>query len=137
MRELLRPLAVLAEKHRIAVLLIAHLNKSSMQNAMNRVTGSGAFVAAARLPWLIAKDPQDPNTRLMVQLKTNLTEALDGLSYHVEKELLPDGAEASRIVWHDLPVKLTADEILQRQPKDAPGRRKPSSGYCSGWLRVR
>ena len=132
-RELLRPVGVLADKHRLAVLLIAHLNKSSMQNAMNRVTGSGAFVAAARLPWLIAKDQQDPNTRLMVQLKTNLTEALEGLSYHVEKERLADGAEASRIVWHDLPVKMTADEILQRQPsQDAPGRQQAEQ-----WLQQR
>ena len=124
-RELLRPLAVLAEKHGIAVLLIAHLNKASMHNAMNRVTGSGAFVAAARLPWLVAKDPQDPNIRVMVQLKSNLTEPLDGLSFHIEKEPLPDGAEASRIVWHDLPVKLTADEILQMQSaKHAPGRQE-------------
>ena len=132
-RELLRPSTVMADKHGIAVLCIAHLNKSSMHNAMNRVTGSGAFVAAARLPWLIAKDPADRNTRLMVPLKSNLTEALDGISYHIEKELLPDGAEASRIVWHDLPVKLTADEILQRQTShEAPGRQE-----AEDWLRQR
>ena len=132
-RELLRPLAVLAENHGIAVLLIAHLNKASMNNAMNRITGSGAFVAASRLPWLVAKDPQDPNTRLMAPLKSNITETLDGLSYHVEKEVLPDGAEASRIVWHDLPMKLTADEILARQAsREAPGRQEAEQ-----WLQQR
>ena len=41
---------------------------------MNRVTGAKAFVAAARLAWLVAKDPQDPDTVLVVQLKTNITE---------------------------------------------------------------
>ncbi len=118
-RELLRPLGVMAEQHRIAVLLIAHLNKSSMQTAMNRVTGAKAFVAASRLAWLVAQDPQDPATVLLVQLKTNITERLDGLSYRIAKEVLPSGAEVSKVVWDDLPVKLTADELLQRPTSEA------------------
>ena len=134
-RELLRPLAVLAEQHRIAVLLIAHLNKSSMQTAMNRITGAKAFVAAARLAWLVGKDPQDPDTVLMVQLKTNITERLDGLSYHVVKEVLPSGAEVSKIAWDDLPVKLTADELLRRPAGDsAPAERQQQAEQ---WLQQR
>ena len=139
-RELLRPLGVLAEKHRIAVLLIAHLNKSSVQTAMNRVTGAKAFVAAARLAWLVAKDPKDQDTVLVVQLKTNITERLDGLSYHVVKEVLPSGAEVSKIVWDDLPVKLTADELLRRPTaeKDAPPgaaatSRRVAAAAAGGW----
>ncbi len=124
-RELLRPVSVLAEKHAIAVLMIAHLNKNSMQQAMSRITGAKAFVAAARLAWLVAKDPQNPSGGLVVQLKTNITEPLDGVSYQIQKELLPDGAETSKIVWDDLPVKLTADEVLQRQSStDSPPERQ-------------
>jgi len=134
-RELLRPLGVLAERHRIAVLLIAHLNKSSVQTAMNRVTGAKAFVAAARLAWLVARDPQDQDTVLVVQLKTNITERLDGLSYHLVKEVLPSGAEVSKIVWDDLPVKLTADELLRRSSsREGPPERQQQA---EDWLRQR
>ena len=134
-RELLRPLGVMAEQHRIAVLLIAHLNKSSMQSAMNRVTGAKAFVAAARLAWLVAQDPQDPATVLVVQLKTNITERLDGLSYHIAKEVLPSGAEVSKVVWDDLPVKLTADELLQRPTSEAAPKEQQQKS--EQWLRQR
>ena len=134
-RELLRPLGAMAEQHRIAVLLIAHLNKSSMQTAMNRVTGAKAFVAAARLAWLVAQDPQDPATVLVVQLKTNITERLDGLSYQIAKEVLPSGAEVSKVVWNDLPVKLTADELLQRPPSEAAP--KEQEQQAEDWLRQR
>lgn len=134
-RELLRPLGVLAEQRRIAVLLIAHLNKSSVQSAMNRVTGAKAFVAAARLAWLVAQDPQDPDTVLVVQLKTNITERLDGLSYHITKEVLPSGADVSKVVWDDLPVKLTADELLhQHSLKNAPPELREQAEQ---WLRQR
>jgi hypothetical protein len=126
---------VLAEKHRIGALLIAHLNKNSVQTAMNRVTGAKAFVAAARMAWLVARDPSNQDTVLMVQLKTNITERLDGLSYHVVKEVLPSGAEVSKIVWDDLPVKITADELLRRSSsRDAPPERQQQA---EEWLRQR
>jgi putative DNA primase/helicase len=130
-RELLRPLTVLAEKHAIAVLLIAHLNKNSMQQAMSRITGAKAFVAAARLAWLVAKDPHDPNDGLMVQLKTNITEPLEGFSYQIQKEELPGGVETSKIIWNDLPVQLTADEVLQRRPPSdaAPERQQQAEQW--------
>lgn len=131
-RELLRPLGDLAERHRIAVLLVAHLNKGGMQSAMDRITGAKAFVAAARLAWLVVKDHQDQNTVLMLQLKTNLTESLDGFSYRVEKEQLPSGAEASKIVWNDLPVKLSPDQALQRPPKKVSGQEQ-----AEAWLQQR
>ena len=67
----------------------------------------------------------------MVQLKTNITEPLDGVSYQIQKELLPDGAETSKIVWDDLPVKLTADEVLRRQPStdDPPERQQQAEQW--------
>ena len=52
-RGALVPIQALAAKYGIAVILVSHLNKStSGQGAMERVAGSGAFVAVARSGWL-------------------------------------------------------------------------------------
>jgi RecA-family ATPase len=56
-RGLMTPLSDLASRHRIAVVLVTHMNKATGLKAIYRATGSLAFVAAARTVWLVAKDP--------------------------------------------------------------------------------
>ncbi|MFH5804659.1 AAA family ATPase, partial [Alienimonas sp. DA493] len=56
-RGVLEPLRRLAEEFGVAVVLVSHLNKGSGAGAMGRVTGSLAFVGAARAAWLISDDP--------------------------------------------------------------------------------
>ena len=58
-RELLAPLKDVAERHGIAVLLIAHLNKAQGLDAIYRVVGSIAFTAAVRALHILAPDPDD------------------------------------------------------------------------------
>ena len=55
-RALLAPLGELAAKYGAAVVCISHLNKVGTGEALMRVTGSLAFVAAARAAFLIARD---------------------------------------------------------------------------------
>ena len=47
-RALLAPVSDLAARFGVAIVTISHLNKSGGSEAMGRVTGSVAFVAAAR-----------------------------------------------------------------------------------------
>src|SRR5262249_30786898 len=47
-RALLAPLSELAAQHNTAIIGVSHLNKSAGSEALMRVTGSLAFVAAAR-----------------------------------------------------------------------------------------
>jgi len=47
-RALLAPLSDLAAKHRVAIIGVSHLNKAAGTEVLMRVTGSLAFVAAAR-----------------------------------------------------------------------------------------
>ena len=105
-RGLLAPLAALAQKHRIAVLVVTHLNKSSGP-AMYRSMGSLAFVAAARMVWAVVKDNEDPTTRLVLPIKCNIAPDVSGLRYSVV-----DNEGAPCVAWSADPVNVDVDEIM-------------------------
>jgi RecA-family ATPase len=72
-RGLLAPLAELAERLKIAVVLIQHLNKGGTgANALYRPMGSLAFVAAARAAYIVTKDKNNADRRMMLPAKNNL-----------------------------------------------------------------
>ena len=72
-RAALAPLQELAMRRGVAVLAVSHLNKNGGGgNAVNAITGSGAFVATARGAFLIAQDPDDSDKRLLLEIKNNL-----------------------------------------------------------------
>ena len=107
-RGLLAPLAKLASDHHVAIVLVQHLNKSSGGSAMYRPTGSVAFIAAARAAYIVTKDQQNPNRRLVMPVKNNLAKDNTGLAYSViEAE---NGAPV--LVWEKEAVTMTADEAL-------------------------
>lgn len=107
-RGLLAPLAKLAADNDIAVVLVQHLNKSSGSSAMYRAMGSVAFIAAARAAYVVTKDKDNPERRLVMPVKNNLAKDSTGLAYSViEAE---NGAPV--IAWETEPVMMTADEAL-------------------------
>ena len=115
-RQALAPLQAMASELGPAVLMVSHLNKGGgAGGAMNRVSGSGAFVAVARSAWLVAKDPQDESQsqRILTPLKNNLGDDQTGFSYRVESWQSGDIA-SSRIVFDPEPVAVSADDLLQR-----------------------
>ncbi|MFZ0660874.1 MAG: AAA family ATPase, partial [Candidatus Binataceae bacterium] len=71
MRAVLAPLSALAERYRLAVVAVSHLNKSET-SALYRVTGSLAFVAAARAVYVVAPDRENPDRKIFARLKNNL-----------------------------------------------------------------
>ncbi|MFH5806928.1 hypothetical protein ACG2DA_23035, partial [Alienimonas sp. DA493] len=98
------------------------------------MTGSLAFVGAARAAWLISDDPAgrgedaDPASRarrLMLPLKNNLAPDTGGLAYSV-------AGDPARVVWEQDPVFLTADEALAPRRADGDG---PRESPCAEWLR--
>lgn len=114
MRALLTPLAQMAAAHGVAIVAVSHLNKSQAGSALSRVTGSLAFVAAARAAYVVARCPHDPKRRLVLPIKNNLGNDLTGMAYRIAEE-----RGIPYVVWEKDPVTVTADEALSPM-QDAP-----------------
>ncbi len=84
-RPVLSKLAKMAARHELAVIIVHHLNKSSMQKALYRGAGSYDFVAVARSVLLIAEDPNDPNLRVLAHVKSNLAPLGPSLGFKLEE----------------------------------------------------
>jgi hypothetical protein len=110
-RSVLEPLAALAARERVAVVAITHFSKGTALRAMDRVAGSIAFVAAARSAFMIARDPADPDRRLLITLKSNVAEDAGGLAFRVRGAMTGNIA-TSMIEWEEARVAGSADEIL-------------------------
>jgi putative DNA primase/helicase len=115
MRALLSLLADLAAKYGVAVVCVSHLNKGGSGEALMRVTGSLAFVAAARAAFLIARDKEDKHRRLFLPIKNNIGNDESGLAFCVESHTLSGGIETSRISWEAEAVSISADEAMAPQ----------------------
>lgn len=78
-------LAALAEKYNAAVLAVRHLTKGGSQKAIYRGLGSVDFTAAARSVLMAGADPDDPNIRGIVHIKSNLAPTADSIGYELRR----------------------------------------------------
>lgn len=82
-RRVLSPLSKLAERTGVAVVLVRHLNKGggSGTSAIYRGGGSIGIAGAARSALLVAKDPEDPDRRVIASVKSNLAAPAEALGF--------------------------------------------------------
>jgi RecA-family ATPase len=106
-RALLTPLAAMASRQKVAIVVVTHLNKSTQANALYRASGSLAFVAAARAVYSVVKDPDDPDRRLFLPIKNNLGDDKTGFGYTIETA----ENNAPVIEWEDELVEMTIEEL--------------------------
>jgi putative DNA primase/helicase len=115
-RGVLEPFGDMAEQKKVGVLAITHFNKggaSSSGKALHRFIGSIAFVAAARIAFVVVEDQGDPDRKLFLHAKNNLAAPPQGLAYRLEQRLAGDtGIVASNLFWESEPVTLRADQAL-------------------------
>jgi putative DNA primase/helicase len=105
--------AAFAEKYRVAVLGITHPPKASQAKALHAITGSLAFVAAARLVFIAIEEPEtSTGRRLLLPVKNNLGALAPGLGFHLEQCIVSKNIVASRVAWDTIPVTATADQAL-------------------------
>lgn len=110
MRRALAPLAAIAEKYDVAVLIIRHLNKGA-GTAIYRGGGSIGIIGAARSALIVAKDPEDEGRRIVAPVKSNLCAPPAALAFRLKGE--PGGA--ARVEWDSGSVDFTADSLLAAQ----------------------
>jgi putative DNA primase/helicase len=133
-RALLAPLSELAARHNVAIIGVSHLSKAAGMQALMRVSGSLAFVAAARAAYLVATDPQDKTRRLFLPMKNNLGPDATGLAFRIEGATVASPAgtlTTSRVCWETEPVSITADQALQAE---CPPERTTALDVAKEWL---
>jgi KaiC/GvpD/RAD55 family RecA-like ATPase len=124
-RSALRPLAEIAKKHHTAVLAVSHLNKGGDQ-PQYRVMGSLAFTAAARSVWIVVKDKNDPQRRLVLPIKNNLAPDTGGLAYSISENR--DGLPI--VNWEKDPVEVTVEQAFAENSN----KEKPKIDETVDWL---
>jgi putative DNA primase/helicase len=138
----LQPLVTLAERLDCAVLGISHFSKgTSGRDPVERVTGSIAFSALARLVFAAAKMPdedQDGGGRIFVRSKSNNGPDDGGFRYDLVQIELPDfpGIHASQLLWGS-PIDGSAKDLLGRAettPKEDTRRDAAGTAEIDAWL---
>jgi hypothetical protein len=118
-RRILAPLAQLADELNLAVLIVAHLNKDEAAKLINRITGAGAFVNAARSVLMFVRDPEDPDgeqgmQRLILHAACNWGAYAPTLAAHVEgREIDTDDGDITSVGYLiiDGESPLTVDDV--------------------------
>lgn len=110
-RRALDPLAGLAERRRVAVLLIRHLTKQDGGRALYRGLNSIGFSGLCRTVWLAGPDPADPAGRVLAQVKTNIGAPQPSLAYAI------DAREGQPVVRWCGPCRWTADDLTGNQAR--------------------
>lgn len=112
-RGVLDPLNQLAARRNTAIVGVLHLNKGEHGRAIEKVSGSMAFVATVRASFLIEIDRDDRDRRFFLPLKFNVAKEPAGLAFRIVGVTLTGGIETSRIAWEaEAVVGVSADEAL-------------------------
>lgn len=128
-RAILQPLAALAVRRQVAVLVVTHLNKNLAGPAVHRAVGSIAFTAAVRVALVVCKDPGNDQRRLVFATKSNLGPSGRGLAFQVTCRT----GDAPRVDWSNQPPELSVEEALGSQP--AAGAQASELDEAIAWLK--
>ena len=113
----LQPLVDLARELRCALLGVTHFSKgTSGRDPVERITGSLAFGALARLVMVAAKQSEEgktPERRVLLRAKSNIGPDGGGFVYTLEQGPLEGNSdiEASRVLWGE-GVEGSARDVL-------------------------
>jgi putative DNA primase/helicase len=128
-KQALRPLTTLAQETGAALLFVRHLSKTGGR-AVTRPGGSVGLTGTARLSSLVAVDPDDPERRLLLPIKSNLGRQHPAWAFRI----LADGSGAPpRIAWDPEARTVTADDVLAHE-HDEPEERSAVTEAIE-WLR--
>ncbi|RXH57648.1 AAA family ATPase [Granulicella sibirica] len=110
-RRSLQPIVRFAEEKKCAVLGITHFAKNSAgKNPTDRVLGSQAFAAQARMV-LVAAQEEGSDRRIFTRSKSNISIDTGGFAYAIEAATLPSGVLATRVIWGEA-LEGSARDIL-------------------------
>jgi hypothetical protein len=128
MRRAMAPLAAIADRTHVAIVLVRHLKKSG-EGAIYRGGGSIGIAGAARSVLLVAKDRDDETgeTRVIAPVKSNLAREASALKYRVV-----DGGGVGKIEWLGVAEGVSADELVAIRKTERPATKTEDA---TEWLR--
>jgi putative DNA primase/helicase len=85
-RALLQRLEELAGRYRVAIIGVTHFTKGKGA-ALFRVTGSFAFVAAARSAFMVTRNQDDPDQLVLAPMKNNLAANGRAVAFRIKQKL--------------------------------------------------
>jgi putative DNA primase/helicase len=139
-RRALQPVVDLARRLGCAVVGITQFSKGTAgRDPVERITGSLAFAALARLVLVAAKVKPEPGDdeseprRVLVRAKSNIGPDDGGFAYTLDRvEVAPD-VEGQRVIWGGR-LQGTAREVLADAEAE-PDADDEGARDCAGWLR--
>lgn len=85
-RPVMKRISTLAEKYRCAIVLIGHMNKASGGKSSYRGLGSIDFQAAARSVLIVGRIKDDPEIRVVCQVKSSLAPEAKPIAFRLDKQ---------------------------------------------------
>jgi hypothetical protein len=119
-RRALEPLADMAARLDVAIVLIRHLNKRVGDDAIYRGGGSIAFTGLARSVLAVGRDPDDHDRMILAPIKLNVARRPPSLAYRI----VADGPfDPARIAWEGTSDR-SAEDLIGRTREEAGGQSK-------------
>lgn len=109
-RPVMKHLSDIAEKYNCAVILVGHMNKCSQAKAAYKGLGSIDFAAAARSVLLVGRIKNEPNIRVVCQIKNSLAPEAVSIAFELDEE--------SGFKWIG-EYDITADDLLEGKNKSS------------------
>lgn len=85
-RPVMKRISTLAEKYHCAIVLIGHMNKASGGKSSYRGLGSIDFQAAARSVLIVGRIKDDPDVRVVCQVKSSLAPEAKPIAFRLDKQ---------------------------------------------------
>lgn len=138
-RRALQPVVTLGQRLGCAVLGITHFSKgTSGRDPVERITGSLAFAALARMVLVAAKikadDDESEPRRVLVKCKANDTSDEGGFAYQLERVLVAPEVEGQRVRWLEA-LEGTARDVLAEAEAEPENRDGDSDTGADAFLR--
>jgi hypothetical protein len=87
-RSVLMPLSKLAQEFNVSIVTVMHNSKTQGRSAMHKTIGAVGNAGVARMGWTFIRDPENPNHKLMLQMKENLGQ-FPGIKYTTKTVMVP------------------------------------------------
>ncbi|MFO0847309.1 MAG: AAA family ATPase [Gemmataceae bacterium] len=127
-RAVLAPLAALAARAGVAVLLVAHTRKAAASFADDTALGSRAFTGLARSVLHLTADDGDRDRKLLLPGKCNLSVPAPGLAFRI-------AGTPPRLSWEPDPLDgAHADDYLSERAGVARGPEPRARDAAADWL---